>query len=104
MDVFIETKARRMERCKCHKDKPYMCGPCRRLYQNLCRAYHTDDTNPLTPYEELYGRLLFEYVFGIITHKDLMEGTWDCPTLRDQGHTFRIHKLLRKLPNHKFQL
>lgn len=104
MDAFIETKTRRMERCKCHSGKPFMCGPCRRLSQKLCRAYHNDDTHTLTPYEELYGRLMFEYVFDIISHEDLVHGTWDSPTLRDQGHTFRIHKLVRKLPNQKFHM
>ncbi len=104
METFIDLKNHRLQRCKCHNSRPYKCSPCRRLAQKLCRAYHTDDTHRLTPYEELYGRLLYEYVFDIITHEDLIHGTWDSPHIRDQGHTFRIHKLLRKLPNQKFDL
>jgi hypothetical protein len=42
---------------------------------------------------------MYEFVFDIITFDDLVNGTWDSPILRDQGHTFRIHKLLRKMPN-----
>jgi hypothetical protein len=98
MDAFIELKDARHKRCKCHHKKPFMCGPCRRLSQKLCRTYHSDDTHRLTPYQELHARLMYEFVFDIISFDDLVNGTWDCPTLRDQGHTFRIHKLLRKIP------
>lgn len=96
--TFIEAKAHREKMCKkngaCSEDN--MCWRCQRLRKKMCRWYHGSDSNPRSVYEELHGRLLFEYVFDKISMDDLRNGTWKDPCKRDQGHHLRIAKLCKK--------
>jgi len=91
---FIETKNQRVAGCSrngaCDAQGNWRCGRCRRLGQKLCRAYHGISD----PQQELDARLLYEFVFGIISEEDIVTNQWAMSHLRDWGHTFRIRKLL----------
>ena len=91
--TFIAKKQQRVEQCTrpntCGTEGHWRCGRCRRLGQKLCRAYH----GLSDPQQELNARLLYEFVFGIISAEDILSNQWASPTLRDEGHGFRIRKL-----------
>jgi hypothetical protein len=90
---FIEAKKQRIARCvamgNCDTQGKWRCGRCRRLGQKLCRAYHGISD----PQQELNARLLYEFVFGMISEEDLVRNEWAAAHLRDWGHGFRIQKL-----------
>jgi hypothetical protein len=94
--IFVETRRDRFAKCNkpttCGQKNFFRCHRCRRLSKKLCRAYHEEDD----PRKELYGRLLYEYVFDYIQEDALLTGMWAEDReedVRDQGHVFRLRKL-----------
>jgi hypothetical protein len=94
--IFTETKRDRNTRCTkpttCGVNGAFRCHKCRRLGQRLCRAYHEEKE----PAKELYGRLLYEYVFDFVDAEKIADGKWWIESKddsRDQGHVFRLRKL-----------
>jgi hypothetical protein len=54
-------------------------------------AYHGEND----PAKELFGRLLYEYVFDFVDESHRVEGKWWIGSQdhqRDQGHVFRLRK------------
>lgn len=87
-----------------------MCSRCRRLQQKMCRGYHNTGVDVEKAYaddtishrvlsnlaaKEIEERLLYEYVFGILTEADIKSGEWLKGGMRDYGHTTRVRKLYR---------
>ena len=46
-------------------------------------------------YNELYARLVYEYLFDIISCEYIFDGTWMNEKLRDKGHQTQMMKLYR---------
>lgn len=105
--ALLERHANCTKGVNCGVRGVYSCGRCRRLRKRMCREYHkvgmeverayNDDTVSASVVsrlaaEELEMRLEYEYVFGIITEKDV-ERQWSPG--RDFGHNTRISKLHR---------
>lgn len=67
----------------------FACKKCRVIKHVMCRNYH----NLSDPLEELIGRLVYEYMFDIISLDDIEYGHWLHRDLRDAGHHLRMVKL-----------
>lgn len=111
--TFKEMSKDREMKCvkrMCGKDGCFLCGRCRRLRQKMCREYHNtgleleraynDDTKSdkevsRLASKEIEERLMYEYVFNIITEDHLRSGEWLWGEMRDYGHTIRMRKLYR---------
>lgn len=65
----------------------YYCDNCNYIRRILCNAYHTCKRSPLL---ELLSRLLYEYMFDIISLEDIRSKRWLNVSLRDPGHTLRL--------------
>lgn len=87
-----------------HGGKKLYCNHCKRLNVKLCRKYHvlTNEKESSQPdhvlqqlaCQEIIGRLLYEFVFDILSEEDLLEDKW-MRVKRDWGHTKRLQKLVR---------
>ncbi len=85
----------RLRACCCRPKSCYYCAQCRRLNKELCRGYH----NIKDPLQEIEARLIYEYVFDIITEDDLkheMIHRKPCRGSRDYGHYKRMKVLYER--------
>ena len=76
-----------------------LCSQCTQLRRKMCSAYHVHERERLTSgtaHNEIALRLVYEYVFDIITIDDIEKGRWLHPSLRDEGHHKRMQVLYRK--------
>ena len=106
MDIYGKLqnlKTKKINACKCKIGNKFTCSACRRLRQKLVKGYHILTPNiekkgnkPMVANaaaNELSARILYEYLFDIITLEHIKDGTWKCDTLRDKGHQMRMMKL-----------
>jgi hypothetical protein len=85
-------------KCKCKSTAKYHCKSCKKINSHLCRNYHN-----ISPQAELILRIVYEYMFDIITFNDLMTGKWIHQCSRDVGHHGRILTLLDYVPKPQLQ-
>lgn len=86
------------DKCKCKRTSKYHCKSCRKINTHLCRNYHN-----ISPQAELILRIVYEYMFDIITFNDLLTGKWMQQCSRDVGHHGRILTLLDYVPMPQLQ-
>ena len=86
----------RLHVCRCRHKSCYYCPPCRKLNKELCRGYH----NIKDPLREIEARLLYEYVFDIISEEDLVKELNSKKPMRgkrDEGHYNRMKVLFERI-------
>lgn len=81
-------------RCKCKCTSKFYCKPCANINRKMCRVYHDNK-----PFEELVLRVTYEYMFDIVSEKELRNGEWYACGFRDEGHQERIRRLKAKAGN-----
>lgn len=92
-------KAQRQEACNHHscrklRRKGFWCWRCRRLQQQLCRAYH--DCSDAA--QELVARITYEVVFDMLDMQAVAMAQWlNAQWRRDCGHTMRLLRLSREV-------
>jgi hypothetical protein len=93
IEVLHTLKAARGDKCRCKCNK-YLCHPCRRLKQHLCKQYHQSTHDPVA---EIAGRIAYEYVFDHLDAMHLEDNTWLSYSVpnRDPGHTRRLRSRAR---------
>jgi hypothetical protein len=79
-------------KCKACNTSLFFCSKCKGLNKKLCRRYHD-----LEPLEELVSRLVYEYMFGMISAADIAQGRWMERCRRDYGHHERIVRLVSRI-------
>lgn len=80
-------------RCKCKNTSKWFCSKCGVLNKLLCRSYHG-----VTDFDELIIRIVYEYMFDIITLDDIANEKWMGMCNRDSGHCERIKRLVSRVP------
>lgn len=65
------------------------CASCSNVRKHLCDQYHNTNTKK-SPINELVLRLVYEYLFDIISLEDIKTHRWLDNRLRDPGHTLRL--------------
>lgn len=74
--------------CKSQQQsKSHYCPSCCNVRKHLCNQYHIAKKSPL---HELVLRLVYEYLFDIISLEDIKTHKWLDNRLRDPGHTLRL--------------
>lgn len=63
------------------------CKSCSTIRKHMCNQYHNSQKSPL---HELVLRLVYEYLFDIISLEDIKTHRWLDNRLRDPGHTLRL--------------
>jgi hypothetical protein len=79
--------------CLSKNTHKYSCRKCTQVRKSLCRRYH----NLPSPKEELVARLVYEYMFDVLTLCDIATGNWMDHSIRDIGHHTRMTKLIRQV-------
>lgn len=80
-------------RCRSCNTSKWFCSKCNKLNKLLCRSYHNQSA-----FEELIVRLVYEYMFDMLTLDDIMSGRWLEICKRDFGHHERIQRLIARVP------
>ena len=79
--------------CKCKRTSKWLCSKCKELNKLLCRSYHS-----VSPFEELILRVVYEYMFDMLSLHDIKTGNWMGVCNRDTGHYERIRRLVKRVP------
>jgi len=83
-------------RCIYRGTGKFPCKNCGKLKQKMCRNYHGLETE-----EELVSRLVYEYLFGMISIDNLLSNSWMDKSLRDCGHHERMRRLVNNIDTTK---
>ena len=108
--IIIKQKQQKENNCKCKPNGIYLCKNCRKINQRMCKNYHllTKELESYAPKsvivqtaaQELFLRLLYEYMFDIISIHEIAHGEWKSKqNIRDEGHQKRMMKLYNNCCN-----
>lgn len=70
-------------------------------FKSRYQKYHGQVKDVEHVLEELIMRLMFEFLDGVVTYRDLLRGEWFLKGLRDTGHDLRMKKLVNYLCRNK---